>query len=296
MLINRATLLSLYTGYSSAFQGAFDAAPSTYQRIAMVVPSTTAQEEYGWLGSLPRIREWIGARVVQNVETYGYTIKNKPWELTWGVDRDKIEDDNIGLYTPIFAEIGRATGAFPDELVYGLLKLAFTALCYDGQPLIHTDHPMLNAAGQVVSRSNSQGGSGTPWFLADTSRFVKPIVFQQRRAFDFVRMDAATDEVVFDRKEYRYGVDGRCNVGFGLWQLIYGSRQPLTLASYQAARETMMGLLGDYDRPLGIMPNLLVVPPSLDGTARQILNAEIIGSTTNIQRGTAELLTTPYLA
>jgi len=296
MLINRNSLQSLYVGYSTAFQGGFAGVESTYARIAMTVPSTTKMNEYGWLNMLPKIREWIGARVVQNVEASGYTIKNKPWELTIGVDRDDVEDDNIGLYNPMFEEMGRSTKVFPDELIYGLAKLGFTGICYDGQPMYHTDHPVLDEAGRVISVSNTQGGSGTPWFLIDTTRAIKPFIFQQRRAFDFVRMDAATDEVVFDRKEYRYGVDGRCNAGFGLWQLIYASRQPLTAENYEAARASMGSMKGDYGKVLGLRPNLLLVPPSLEGAARRILTADIVASTSNVMRGTAEALVSPYLA
>jgi phage major head subunit gpT-like protein len=67
MIINSGTLNTLCTGFSTAFQGGFGATPSFYQRVAQVVPSTSRQNEYGWLGQIPRVREWIGDRVVQNI-------------------------------------------------------------------------------------------------------------------------------------------------------------------------------------------------------------------------------------
>ncbi|GGG30961.1 head protein [Caldovatus sediminis] len=297
MLINSANLRTLYTGFSAAFQDGFAGVQPLYARVATTVPSATRQNEYGWLGQFPRIREWIGDRVVHGLATHDYAIKNKSWELTIAVKRDDIEDDNVGILTPLFQEMGRATAAFPDELVWPLLKAGFTTPCYDGQYFFDTDHPVLDADGNTVSVSNSGGGSGTPWFLLDVSRPLKPIIFQQRRAFEFRRMDAPTDEVVFDRAEYRYGVDGRCNVGFGFWQLAYGSRQTLDKAAYKAAREALMAMKGDHGRPLGIMPNLLVVPPALEGSALEILNAERdAAGATNVYRGTAELLVVPWLA
>lgn len=300
MLLNATNLRSLYIGFSAAFQAGLGMAPSTYARIAMTVPSATRTQEYGWLGQMPRIREWIGERVIQGLSTYGYAIRNRPWELTIGVDRDDLEDDNLGLYSPLFTEMGRATAAFPDELVWPLLSAGFATPCYDGQYFFDTDHPVLDAGGQVVSVSNFGGGTGTAWYLIDQSRGYRPIIFQQRRAFEFVRMDAPTDEVVFDRKQYRYGVDGRCNAGFGFWQIAYASKQTLDSAGYLAARTALQGQRGDYGRPLGLLAGakpLLVVPPSLEFQARVLINAERdTAGATNVWRDTAEVLITPWLA
>lgn len=297
MQITSGNLRTLYTGFSTAFQRGFSGVPPVWPRIAMRVPSTTEANEYGWLEDLPRIREWVGDRVIHGIKASDYRLRNKPWELTIGVDRDKIEDDNLGLFTSRFEMMGQATASFPDELVFGVAKGGFTELCYDGQFFFDTDHPVLDADGNPQSVSNTGGGSGAQWMLLDTSKPMKPFVFQERRAFDFVRMDAATDEVVFNRKEYRYGVDGRMIAGYGLWQMAYGSKQTLNAAAYATARAAMMNMRGDHGRPLGVMPNLLVVPPSLEAAALQILNAENdAAGATNVWRGTAQLLVTPWLA
>ena len=57
-----------------------------------------------------------------------------------------------------------------------------------------------------------------------------------RKRPEFVAMDRPEDENVFMRKKFRYGVDDRKNVGFGLWQLAYGSKQTLDATNYAAAR------------------------------------------------------------
>jgi len=111
MLINQASLRSLYTGYSTAFQGGFGSVSPMFERVATTVTSTTRENEYGWLGQMPRFREWIGDRLVNSIASSGYTIRNKPFEQTVGVDRDDIEDDNIGIYAPLFAELGRSVTA-----------------------------------------------------------------------------------------------------------------------------------------------------------------------------------------
>ena len=298
MLINAANLRTLYTGYSAAFAAGIAAAGAPlYGRIATVVPSSTRSNEYGWLGQMPRIREWIGDRVIQNLDTAGYTIKNRTFESTIAVGRDDIEDDNIGIYTPMFTEFGRASATFPDELVWALLAAGFTTPCFDGQYFFDVDHPVLDERGNVYSVSNTQGGSGAAWFLVDDSRAIKPLIFQNRRPFQLTRMDADTDEAVFNRKEYRYGTDGRCNVGFGFWQLAHGSRQPLNAANYEAARVSLASLKADRGRPLGVSGRLLIVPPALEGAARKLLNSEYAaGGETNQWARTADLLVVPWLA
>ncbi len=82
---------------------------------------------------------------------------------------------------------------------------------------------------------------------------IKPIIFQKRRDYQFVPMDSPDDEAVFSRKQFRYGVDARVNVGFGLWQLAYASKQALDVTTFGAAYAALMSIKGDNDKPLGIM-------------------------------------------
>jgi phage major head subunit gpT-like protein len=297
LIVNGASLNRIYTGFRTTFNQAFGGAQTAFDRVAMTVPSQTLIEEHGWMGQIPRFREWIGDRVLQNLSASSYQLKNKPFELTVAVDRDEIEDDRYGVYTPMVAEMGRAAKQHPDELVFALLKSGFNTKCYDGQYFFDTDHPVLDAAGAAQSQSNTGGGAGTPWYLLDTTRMVKPLMFQKRRDYTFVAMDNAQDEAVFMQKKFRYGVDARVNAGFALWQLAYGSKQTLDHANYAAARAAQMGRTGDYGRPLGISPNLLVVPPALEAQGRQVLmNERKANGEDNEWKGTAELLVVPWLA
>ena len=297
MLINSTSLAALRVGFNTAFMGGLAQAPSMHTRIATVVRSTQKEQKYGWLGKMPNVREWIGPRAVMSLAEHDYAIREKPWELTIGVDRDDIETDNLGIYTPLFTEMGASTGAKWDMLCYGLLKAGWANECYDGQNYFDTDHPVLDEDGQETTVANTDGGSGAPWFLLDVSRSLKPIILQKRKDFQFVSKDKETDSNVFDNKEFVYGADARGNAGFGFWQFAWGSKQTLNAANYGSARAALSGMKGDHGRPLGLMPNLLVVPPSLESAARKILNSEYAaGGETNEWKGTAELLVVPWLA
>jgi phage major head subunit gpT-like protein len=301
MIINRANLSRLFTGFSVAFNQGMGMAPSQWQQVATRVPSTTSEEKYGWLGKLPAVREWLGDRVVHGIALHDYAIKNKDWELTLGVDRNSIDDDTYGVMNPLFQEMGMQAQAHPDRLVFTLLKNGFSTLCYDGQNFFDTDHPVLDANGEPVSVANTDGGAGEPWFLMDASRPLKPVIFQERKAFKFVARDKETDDNVFDRKEYKYGVDSRSNVGFGFWQFAWGSKQTLDAEHYEDAREALLGMKADGGNPLGIgiggKKLLLVTGPANEGAARRLLNRETLeNGESNEWKDTAELFVTPWLA
>lgn len=297
MIVNNANLTGLYTSFSAAFQGAFTGVSSLYNRVATTVSSTTAENEYGWMKNMPGFREWIGDRVIQSLANDGYRIRNRDFEQTVSVKRNHIEDDNLGVYSTLFAALGQSAAEFPDTLVWDFLKAGFATDCYDKQFFFDTDHPVRNADGTTSTVSNTGGGAGTPWFLLDVSRPLKPLIYQSRKPFnDLVRRDQERDDNVFMRKEFIYGIDGRCNVGYGFWQMAYGSKQTLDATSYETARAAMGSFKGDGGRPLGIKPNLLVVPPSLEGAARKILvNDMTTGGETNTWKGSAELLVVPWL-
>jgi phage major head subunit gpT-like protein len=296
MLINAANLSTLYVAFNAAFQGGFDGAPSQYNLIATTVPSSTGSEEYGWIGQLPNMREWIGDRVINGLASHGYTIKNKSFELTVGVPRESIEDDQYGVYTPTFTEMGRSTKCHPDQLTFGLLGDGENQNCYDGQAFFSTTHPVLDAKGKAQNVSNLTAGAGTPWYVLDLSRALKPIIFQQRKAPNFVARDRETDDNVFTRKTFEYGVDSRGNVGFGFWQMAHKSKATLDGAGLKTAITALSGRAGDYGRPLGLSGTHLVVPGSLEFEARELLqNERNDAGATNVYRNRLQLLVCPWL-
>lgn len=297
MIVNQNNLTNLYTALTTVFNNSFTETPSWYEKVAMVVQAQTRTIDYKFLLNFPMVREWIGDRQVRNLEAHNFELTTKDYEATVEVDRNDIEDNQLGIYNPMVAELGRAAKKHPDSLIAALMANGFSATCYDGKFFFAADHPVGGG-----TASNSGGGSSTPWYLLDTTRVVKPFLFQLRQGPQLVRQDRPDDEQVFMRKKFRYGVDYRAVAGYGLWQLAFGSKDNLNPTNYAAARTSMMSYQDADGNPLGIVPNLLVVPPSLEATAREILQAEVIlgditagGSKTNVWRGTAELLVVPGL-
>lgn len=301
MIVNQAALDLAFRGFKTVVSEGMATAPSVAKKIAMTVPSGSRDETYGWLGQFPQFREWVsGERLIKDIEAHGFTINNRKFESTISIKREDFADDRLGTFKPLMSEMGYAAAMHPDELVFGLMAQGHATLCYDGQNFFDTDHPTKDKDGNVVTVSNYDDGGATPgpgWYLLDTTRQVRPVIWQEREKYEFTTVNRADDATVFMTDEYKYGIRARVNAGFGLWQLGYCSHGALTPENYEIARNKMMTLRGDQGRVLGVRPSVLVVPPELEAAARRI----VVGTTTgggdsNIWAGSADLIVTPNLA
>lgn len=117
MDINANTLRGIYTALSTAYNVRFDAIAALYNTVAMTVPSTTAMNEYPRMDDLPGFREWIGDRLVHDLSAQTYIVRNREFEKTISIKRSQIEDDQIGIFTPVAGQMGQDAAQFPDSLV-----------------------------------------------------------------------------------------------------------------------------------------------------------------------------------
>lgn len=299
MIITPALISALFTGFKSEYQRVFGETPSDWDKVATLMPSTSKSNTYGWLGQFPKLVEWVGTRVLKDMAAHGYSITNKLFESSVGVPRVDIEDDEVGVYKPMFGEMGRAAKSFPDELVYGLLKLGLSTLCFDGQYFFDTDHPVfpnVDGTGVAATVSNYDAGTDPAWFLLDASRVIKPLIFQERTKPELTNMTDGKDEAVFMTDTYRFGIRYRCNAGFGFWQTAYCSKKPLTDANFNAAYDAMTAFKADGGRPLGIKPTLLVVPTNLRTAAAEVVQvARRADGSDNPNANLVDALVTPWL-
>lgn len=298
-IITPALVSALFTGFRAEFQRVYGETPSHWDKVATLMPSTSRSNTYGWLGQFPQLVEWIGSRVLKDMAAHGYTIVNKLFESTVSVKRTDIEDDEVGIYKPLFGEMGRAAKSFPDELVYGLLRLGLSTLCFDGQYFFDVDHPVypnVDGTGEAAVVSNLDAGTDPAWYLLDTSRVLKPVLFQERTKPELSSMTDGKDEAVFMTDTYRFGIRYRCNAGFGFWQTAYCSKKPLNDANFNAAYDAMTAFRADGGRPLGIKPTLLVVPTNLRTPAAEVVQvARRTDGSDNPNANLVDVLVTPWL-
>ncbi len=327
MEISAANLTSIFTTFDTKFKSVFESAPTYYDRICTVTRSASRETFYPWMGRTSQFREWTGERTLQAIEAKGYTLVNRKFENSVSISRDDIEDDIYGVYTPIIEDLGIKAAAFPNVLVFGMMKAAVTGspvtkagitipvpIAYDGINFFgsHPVGPMNEASGDSTVANINSGGSGAYWFLIDAGRPLRPFLYQIRRPMTISRMNTLTDEMVWSRDEFRYGVDCRANAGVAFWQLAYASNEDLSNpANFGAAIAAMRGINGDDGLPFGSWDSnsndrYLVVPPSLEEVARQLLHGDFgainvagaVGAIpgTNIYKGECQLIVSPYVA
>lgn len=308
-----AMIQALFTGYKSDFQKGLGMAASKYSQIAMTVPSTSRSSTYGWLGQFPRFREWIGPRVIQQMAAHGYSILNRTWEDSVGISRDDFEDDTLGIYSPIFQEMGRAAGCFPDELVFQALVDADKTACYDGQNFFDPEHPVWSKVdgtgvmrpvsnlftAQVGPAGNTTAFTGPGWYLMDCSRVIKPVIYQTRRKPELVTQADPKQGVTFTDNQIVFGASLRSNVGYGFWQMAQMMKAPLNGDMFWEAWQQITDRKSDGGRPLGLRPSVLVVPPSLEKVATKLLERELTvdegATTTNELKGKVTLVVADWM-
>lgn len=142
MIINSQNIRSMEVGFQTAFNKGIRSKEPEYGLVATVVNSNTSEENYGWLGQIPQMREWVGERVLKNLSAYTYTIRNKRFESTVSIDRDEVEDDRFGVYAPVVQGMGAQAKVAPDKTIFGLFHLGFTEKCFDGKPFFSDKHPV----------------------------------------------------------------------------------------------------------------------------------------------------------
>ncbi len=140
MILNAQTLRAATKGFRALFFDTLAGVKTPYEQLAMVIDSTSPEETYNWLAALPRMREWIGERVIHALAAHGFTIKKKDWEATIEVGRDDIIFDKLNLVRPRIQMLAQGAGEHYMDMLVDLLVNGFTQLCYDGQYFFDPDH------------------------------------------------------------------------------------------------------------------------------------------------------------
>ncbi|MGH7027373.1 Mu-like prophage major head subunit gpT family protein [Brevundimonas sp.] len=270
MIINRANLEALRTGFKTNFQAGIALAAPASGPLTTDVSSSTKIETYGFLGDLPIFREWIGEKKIRSVEEKSYQLINRDFEATLGIHKTKIEDDNLGLYGPIVSGWGQDAGNLKDQLVFEALSLGHARACFDGQNFFDDEHPV----GEGVASNVSGDGTTAAWYLVDLSKALKPILYQARKAPSFAMVTDPEDSHVFKTGEYLMGGEARGAAGYTLWQLAHRCTGPVNAANYEAAYNAMAGLKNDEGEPLGIRPTHVIHGTSTRAAARTLFEAQ----------------------
>lgn len=289
MIVNSSTLAAMQNSFKALFIRGLQGASSDWKKVASEYKSSGASTIYGWLNAFPKFREWIGPRVIKDMKTSDYSLVNKKFEATVGVEKTNIEDDQIGIYSPMMEQMGQSAIEHIDENVFKTLADGFTGLCYDGKPFFSTEHPLwTNVDGTGTNKKfsniiNPTNTTGDAWFLLDASKPIKPLVYQNRKDAEFNVITSINNDKVFMTDTYLYGADARRAFGYSIPQLAVACRDTLNAANFEAAYTALLNMQTDGERPLNLKASVLVVPPSLRAAAVNLINKEVLaGGESNV--------------
>ncbi len=248
-IVTNSVLDGLRTTYEGLFAQVFTNTPTWYERLCSIVPSNSKSNTYGWIMNNFAMREWVGPRVVQNMQEHEWQVFNKLWEMTADLKRTDVEDDNLGVFaTMTMPNLAMSAKKHPDIRVAQVLQAGVSTACFDGQNFFATAHPT----------------------------YINPPA-----------TGAATYSNRFDTT-------------------------PLDADGVNTIRSTMAGYIGENGYPLGVVPNLLIVPPQLEKAALTVAHSTtyavptVAGSgitptaaaatVTNVMKGWFDVLVLPELA
>lgn len=140
MALDTARAITNLRSLTQRFDTGLESASPFYPEIATTVLSDGADEEYGGLGSVPGIREWLGDRQFNTLRGAKFEIANRKWESSVQIEKDDIDDARLVKYGPILQELGMEAVHHPDELMFDLIINGETGLSFDGQAFFDTDH------------------------------------------------------------------------------------------------------------------------------------------------------------
>ena len=91
-----------------------------WKAVTMELPSTSTEEVYNWLGTVPKMAELDGDFIFDDLETYNFSIVNKEFQAGFEVKRITFEDDKLGLVKPRISDLGLEAARYPGELIWRL--------------------------------------------------------------------------------------------------------------------------------------------------------------------------------
>jgi len=195
MQLTPSILQAFFTALDVQYQSGYQRRRTYWQEYAWLSPSSTENKTYSWLAELQGMREWIGEKQAKNISARTFQIVNKDFENTLTLDRNKIEDDQAGIYSQYARLQGDVVARWPDDLVTAMLIAGTTTLGYDGSYYFASNHPVdlddttqgtysnlltstpLNFANYAAAKAamrSVKGESGKPLHVLPTVLMVPP--------------------------------------------------------------------------------------------------------------------------
>jgi phage major head subunit gpT-like protein len=77
----------------------------TYKEWSTTIPISGAIWNAGWTGKMPKARPWFGSRVVYEPAAQTYQVTPIPYELTYGIERFQFDDSAVNTTSIFWREL-----------------------------------------------------------------------------------------------------------------------------------------------------------------------------------------------
>lgn len=168
-----------YIGFRRDFQGRLMKAAPLYDRLFTIVDTDNMVDTQLWINSSPKMRRWVGEKVLHKARAESHPITTEPYEASALVPKHDVINDRFGLYADYVAGMADSYEDALDELAFSMLLagIAGSSLgtTYDGQNLIDTDHTMRSADSGVLAQQQSNfvdGALSQSVFVSALQRFA----------------------------------------------------------------------------------------------------------------------------
>jgi phage major head subunit gpT-like protein len=218
---------------------------NTYREYVTTLPMKGSIYSIGWTGRMPKARPWYGSRVVYEPAMQIYQVEPIPYEITYGIDRFKLDDSDVNASESIFwrmlPDMVRQWQMQPEYEIRDLLEATGVQAAgtrqngLDGLTNFNTAHPI-----DIYNPGFNGGGNA-----------------------------------LFSGGTY-------CNKFTGGGVSINGTTigGALGIVQFSSLWQYMQAIPGEDGETLGVVPDVMLIPLTLQDTAMFILKATLLASPT----------------
>ncbi|RTL26434.1 MAG: hypothetical protein EKK55_07750 [Rhodocyclaceae bacterium] len=135
------------------------------------------QEDYPFLGAVPRLRKWEGSRHVSEMNRGKITIVNDDWEASIKVARKDWRRDKTAQISMRVRELGESATELPEELLSSIVINGGTGLAWDGTALFSTSRTWGKSGtiNNALGTGDGLAGGATPTSAQQQANIMKCI-------------------------------------------------------------------------------------------------------------------------
>lgn len=155
-LLDRPKLEAAYIVFSTIFDMALTNTPVIYPEISTVIANAGPVTQFNWLGDVPVMQKWLGARIINRLRAEKHTLTTDWFANGIELDYDDVAEDKLGIVAPRIQDLAGMGPRKIDALVIDMYVAGFAGtlgLTYDGQYLYDTDHTA-DGGGTGTAQSN----------------------------------------------------------------------------------------------------------------------------------------------